>query len=124
MQLRLFLATQPPICGTLTVCVIKGGSRSRFSRYCAEELDPLSPVICYVASDMYLCRGDDEEVLKRVQKIREIDPESPFAIRTLADYYLVKSDYTQALTSYRKLKELHRAIKGRISIHISAPSML
>jgi TolB-like protein/lipopolysaccharide biosynthesis regulator YciM len=72
----------------------------------AEELDPLSPVISYHVQYSYLCRGDDEGVLKRIQKIREIDAKSPFAFLALVDYYLVKSDYEQALTSYRKLKEL------------------
>lgn len=74
----------------------------------AEELDPLSLfiIIRVCICGQYGGVGDEEEVLKRLQKLREIDPESPITLTAFANYYLHKPDYDQALTSLNKSKQL------------------
>jgi adenylate cyclase len=62
----------------------------------AEELDPASIVIAFNVAVAYSREGEDDETLRRVQKIREFDPTSNFAELAMAFVCLAKSDFEGA----------------------------
>jgi serine/threonine protein kinase/thioredoxin-like negative regulator of GroEL len=71
----------------------------------AEQLDPVSPIISYVATAAYLADNRLDDAIVEGQRTRQLDPHYFYLDSALAAAYREKGNYTDAIALYTKAQE-------------------
>src|SRR5437762_2514078 len=71
----------------------------------AEQLDPVSPIISYVATAAYLADDRLDEAIVEGQRTQQLDPHYFYLDSTLAAAYREKGNFTDAIALYTKAQE-------------------
>src|SRR5437773_563119 len=71
----------------------------------AEQLDPVSPIISYVATAAYLADDRLEEAMVEGQRTQQLDPHYFYLDSTLAAAYREKGNFAEAISLYTKAQE-------------------
>ena len=72
----------------------------------AQELDPLSVIICYTTGNILYWHRDYDRSIEQYRKTLEIQPESTSALGSLGDSYLQKQLCSEAAENYAHSEEL------------------
>src|SRR5437667_3138129 len=71
----------------------------------AEKLDPLSPIISYVATAAYLANDQIDEAISEGQRTLQLDPNYFYLDSDLAAAYREKGNFPEAIALYTKAQE-------------------
>src|SRR5438477_5369557 len=71
----------------------------------AEQLDPVSPIISYVATAAYLADNKLDDAIVEGQRTQQLDPNYFYLDSTLAAAYREKGNFTDAIALYTKAQE-------------------
>src|SRR6266480_1500249 len=71
----------------------------------AENLDPVSPIISYVATAAYLADNRIDEAIIAGQRTQQLDPHYFYLDSTLAAAYREKGNFAEAIALYTKAQE-------------------
>jgi predicted Zn-dependent protease len=71
----------------------------------AEELDPLSSIICLSAMFACMTMGRDTEARARLRKLSEIDPSSPLVNEGYMSYHFAMKEYDESMKYLQKMME-------------------
>ena len=71
----------------------------------AEKLDPVSPIISYVATAAYLANDQIDEAISEGQRTLQLDPNYFYLDSDLAAAYREKGDFAEAIALYTKAQE-------------------
>ena len=71
----------------------------------AEKLDPLSPIIGYVATAAYLADNRIDEAIIEGQRTQQLDPHYFYLDSNLAAAYREKGNFAEAIALYTKAQE-------------------
>jgi adenylate cyclase len=71
----------------------------------AEQLDPVSPIISYVATAAYLADNRLDDAIVEGQRTQQLDPHYFYLDSTLAAAYREKGNFTDAIALYTKAQE-------------------
>src|SRR5206468_6207963 len=71
----------------------------------AENLDPVSPIISYVATAAYLADNRIDEAIIAGQRTQQLDPHYFYLDSTLAAAYREKGNFAEAISLYTKAQE-------------------
>jgi eukaryotic-like serine/threonine-protein kinase len=71
----------------------------------AEKLDPVSPIISYVATAAYLANDRIDDAIAEGQRTLQLDPNYFYLDSNLAAAYREKGNFEEAITLYRKAQE-------------------
>src|SRR6266581_4381369 len=71
----------------------------------AEKLDPVSPIISYVATAAYLANDRVDEAISEGQRTLQLDPNYFYLDSTLAAAYREKGNFAEAIALYTKAQE-------------------
>jgi serine/threonine protein kinase/thioredoxin-like negative regulator of GroEL len=82
----------------------------------AEKLDPLSPIISYVATAAYLADKRIDEAIIAGQRTQRLDPHYFYLDSNLAAAYREKGDFAQAIALYTKAQEEQRFPSSGLAI--------
>jgi adenylate cyclase len=82
---------------------------------CAQQLDPLSPIISVNVGNQYLLKGDLDAGTEEYKKVIELDPNFPRALDDLGYAYLKQGREQEAIVELRKAAE----VSGRASEELS-----
>lgn len=74
----------------------------------AEKLDPLSPIISYVATAAYLADNRVDEAITEGQRTQQLDPHYFYLDSNLAAAYREKGNFAEAIALYTKVQEERR----------------
>jgi adenylate cyclase len=107
-QVHLFLALLPLFRGDL-----KEGLRLVLE---AEQLDPLSPIISYVATAAYLADNRIDEAIIEGQRTQQLDPHYFYLDSNLAAAYREKGNFSEAIALYTKVQEERRFPSSGLAI--------
>ena len=79
----------------------------------AEKLDPVSPIISYVATAAYLANDRIDDAITEGQRTLQLDPNYFYLDSNLAAAYRVKGNFAEAIRLYTKAQEAtHLASSG------------
>jgi serine/threonine protein kinase len=82
----------------------------------AEKLDPLSPIISYVATAAYLADKRIDEAIIAGQRTQRLDPHYFYLDSNLAAAYREKGNFAQAIALYTKAQEEQRFPSSGLAI--------
>src|SRR6266700_1001584 len=82
----------------------------------AEKLDPLSPIISYVATAAYLADNRIDEAIIEGQRTQRLDPHYFYLDSNLAAAYREKGNFTEAIALYTKAQEEQRFPSSGLAI--------
>jgi serine/threonine protein kinase len=82
----------------------------------AEKLDPLSPIISYVATAAYLADKRIDEAIIEGQRTQALDPHYFYLDSNLAAAYLEKGNFAEAIALYTKAQEERRFPSSGLAI--------
>src|SRR3954452_16265575 len=82
----------------------------------AEKLDPLSPIISYVATAAYLADKRIDEAIIAGQRTQRLDPHYFYLDSNLAAAYREKGNFTEAIALYTKAQEEQRFPSSGLAI--------
>jgi TolB-like protein len=82
----------------------------------AEKLDPLSPIISYVATAAYLADKRIDEAIIAGQRTQRLDPHYFYLDSNLAAAYREKGNFAEAITLYTKAQEEQRFPSSGLAI--------
>ncbi|MGB7825173.1 MAG: protein kinase, partial [Pseudolabrys sp.] len=82
----------------------------------AEALDPLSPIISYVATAAYLANDQIDEAINEGQRTLELDPNYFYLDSNLAAAYREKGDFAEAIALYTKAQEANHLPSSGLAI--------
>src|SRR6059058_4846024 len=82
----------------------------------AEKLDPLSPIISYVATAAYLADKRIDEAIIAVQRTQRLDPHYFYLDSNLAAAYREKGNFAEAIALYTKAQEEQRFPSSGLAI--------
>ncbi len=82
----------------------------------AEKLDPLSPIISYVATAAYLADKRIDQAIIEGQRTQQLDPHYFYLDSTLAAAYREKGNFAEAIALYTKAQEERRFPSGGLAI--------
>jgi len=82
----------------------------------AEKLDPLSPIISYVATAAYLADHRIDEAIIEGQRTQQLDPHYFYLDSNLAAAYREKGNFAEAITLYTKAQEERRFPSSGLAI--------
>jgi serine/threonine-protein kinase len=68
----------------------------------AEKLDPVSPIISYVATAAYLANDQTDDAIREGQRTLQLDPNYFYLDSVLAAAYREKGNFPEAITLYAK----------------------
>jgi len=71
----------------------------------AEKLDPVSPIISYVATAAYLANDQIDEAISEGQRTSQLDPNYFYLDSDLAAAYREKGNFAEAIALYSKAQE-------------------
>jgi adenylate cyclase len=71
----------------------------------AEQLDPVSPIISYVATAAYLADNRSDDAIVEGQRTQQLDPHYFYLDSALAAAYREKGNFTDAIALYTKAQE-------------------
>jgi len=71
----------------------------------AEKLDPVSPIISYVATAAYLANDQIDEAISEGQRTLQLDPNYFYLDSDLAAAYRAKGNFDEAIALYTKAQE-------------------
>jgi adenylate cyclase len=71
----------------------------------AEQLDPVSPIISYVATAAYLADNRFDDAIVEGQRTQQLDPHYFYLDSALAAAYREKGNFTDAISLYTKAQE-------------------
>jgi len=71
----------------------------------AEQLDPVSPIISYVATAAYLADDRLDDAIVEGQRTQQLDPHYFYLDSTLAAAYREKGNFAEAIELYTKAQE-------------------
>src|SRR5438477_8510358 len=71
----------------------------------AEQLDPVSPIISYVATAAYLADNKLDDAIVEGQRTQQLDPNYFYLDSTLAAAYREKGNFAEAIQLYTKAQE-------------------
>ena len=71
----------------------------------AEKLDPVSPIISYVATAAYLANDQIDEAISEGQRTLQLDPNYFYLDSDLAAAYREKGNFAEAIALYTKAQE-------------------
>jgi eukaryotic-like serine/threonine-protein kinase len=71
----------------------------------AEKLDPVSPIISYVATAAYLANDEIDEAINEGQRTLQLDPNYFYLDSDLAAAYREKGNFAEAIALYTKAQE-------------------
>jgi adenylate cyclase len=71
----------------------------------AKQLDPLSPIISYVATAAYLADHRIDEAISEGQRTQQLDPHYFYLDSNLAAAYREKGNFAEAIALYTKVQE-------------------
>jgi tetratricopeptide (TPR) repeat protein len=79
----------------------------------AEKLDPVSPIISYIATAAYLANDQIDDAISEGQRTLQLDPNYFYLDSDLAAAYREKGNFAEAITLYTKAQEAtHRPSSG------------
>src|SRR5438034_9738422 len=107
-SVHLFLALLPLFRGE-----VKEGLRLVLE---AEKLDPLSPIISYVATAAYLADKHIDEAIIAGQRTQRLDPHYFYLDSNLAAAYREKGNFAEAIALYTKAQEEQRFPSSGLAI--------
>jgi eukaryotic-like serine/threonine-protein kinase len=82
----------------------------------AEKLDPLSPIISFVATAAYLADNRIDEAIIEGQRTQQLDPHYFYLDSNLAAAYREKGNFTEAITLYTRAQEERRFPSSGLAI--------
>jgi eukaryotic-like serine/threonine-protein kinase len=82
----------------------------------AEKLDPVSPIISYVATAAYLANDRIDDAIAEGQRTLQLDPNYFYLDSNLAAAYREKGNFEEAITLYRKAQEATRFPSSGLAI--------
>ncbi len=82
----------------------------------AEQLDPLSPIISYVATAAYLADHRIDDAIIEGQRTQQLDPHYFYLDSNLAAAYREKGNFAEAITLYTKAQEERRFPSSGLAI--------
>jgi serine/threonine protein kinase len=82
----------------------------------AEKLDPLSPIIGYVATAAYLADNRIDEAISEGQRTQQLDPHYFYLDSNLAAAYREKGNFAEAIALYTKAQEERRFPSSGLAI--------
>ena len=82
----------------------------------AEKLDPLSPIISYVATAAYLADNRIDEAIIEGQRTQQLDPHYFYLDSNLAAAYREKGNFAEAIALYTKAQEERRFPSSGLAI--------
>src|SRR5438477_2458182 len=82
----------------------------------AEQLDPLSPIISYVATAAYLADDRIDEAMTEGQRMQQLDPHYFYLDSNLAAAYREKGKFAGAIALYSKAEEEMRLPSSGLAI--------
>jgi adenylate cyclase len=82
----------------------------------AEKLDPLSPIISYVATAAYLADNRIDEAIIEGQRTQQLDPHYFYLDSNLAAAYREKGNFAEAIALYTKVQEERRFPSSGLAI--------
>ena len=82
----------------------------------AEKLDPLSPIIGYVATAAYLADNRIDEAIIEGQRTQQLDPHYFYLDSNLAAAYREKGNFAEAIALYTKAQEERRFPSSGLAI--------
>src|SRR6266487_4053859 len=82
----------------------------------AEKLDPLSPIISYVATAAYLADKRIDEAIIAGQRTQRLDPHYFYLDSNLAAAYREKGNFAEAIALYTKAQEEQRSPSSGLAI--------
>ncbi len=82
----------------------------------AERLDPLSPIISYVATAAYLADNRIDEAIVEGQRTQQLDPHYFYLDSNLAAAYREKGNFAEAIALYTKVQEERRFPSSGLAI--------
>jgi tetratricopeptide (TPR) repeat protein len=82
----------------------------------AEKLDPLSPIISYVATAAYLADKRIDDAIIEGQRTQRLDPHYFYLDSNLAAAYREKGDFAEAIALYTKAQEEQRFPSSGLAI--------
>src|SRR5436189_382276 len=82
----------------------------------AEKLDPLSPIISYVATAAYLADNRIDKAIIEGQRTQQLDPHYFYLDSNLAAAYREKGNFTEAIALYTKAQEEQRFPSSGLAI--------
>jgi TolB-like protein len=85
----------------------------------AEKLDPLSPIISYVATAAYLADNRIDEAIIEGQRTQRLDPHYFYLDSNLAAAYREKGNFAEAIALYTKAQEERRFPSSGLAITYS-----
>jgi serine/threonine-protein kinase len=82
----------------------------------AEKLDPVSPIISYVATAAYLANDQIDEAISEGQRTLQLDPNYFYLDSDLAAAYREKGNFAEAIALYTKAQEATRLPSSGLAI--------
>src|SRR6266480_4244767 len=82
----------------------------------AEKLDPLSPIISYVATAAYLADDQVDDAISEGQRTRRLDPHYFYLDSNLAAAYREQGNFAEAIALYTKAQEEQRFPSSGLAI--------
>jgi TolB-like protein/tetratricopeptide (TPR) repeat protein len=82
----------------------------------AKKLDPLSPIISYVATAAYLADKRIDEAIIEGQRTQQLDPHYFYLDSNLAAAYREKGNFAEAIALYKKVQEERRFPSSGLAI--------
>jgi TolB-like protein/tetratricopeptide (TPR) repeat protein/tRNA A-37 threonylcarbamoyl transferase component Bud32 len=82
----------------------------------AEKLDPVSPIISYVATAAYLANDRIDDAIAEGQRTMQLDPNYFYLDSNLAAAYREKGNFEEAITLYKKAQESTRFPSSGLAI--------
>jgi TolB-like protein/thioredoxin-like negative regulator of GroEL len=82
----------------------------------AEKLDPLSPIIGYVATAAYLADNRIDEAISEGERTQHLDPHYFYLDSNLAAAYREKGNFAEAIALYKKAQEERRFPSSGLAI--------
>ncbi|PYL68512.1 MAG: hypothetical protein DMF20_00490 [Verrucomicrobia bacterium] len=82
----------------------------------AEKLDPVSPIISYVATAAYLANDQVDDAISEGQRTLQLDPNYFYLDSDLAAAYREKGNFAEAIALYTKAQEATRLPSSGLAI--------
>lgn len=85
----------------------------------AEKLDPVSPIISYVATAAYLANNRIDEAISEGQRTLQLDPNYFYLDSNLAAAYRARGNFDEAIRLYTKAQEIRQLPSAGLAITYS-----
>src|SRR5207237_9660098 len=83
----------------------------------AKNLDPVSPIISYVATAAYLANNQIDDAISEGQRTLQLDPNYFYLDSDLAAAYREKGNFAEAIALYTKAQEATRLPSSGLAIN-------